>query len=156
MKKLLLTFIMIFSLLLYARAQDYNTGIGLRGGLYNGITIKHFVNRHSAFEGLVFTRWHGLGITLLYEKQYSFLDIKRLNWYFGFGGHAGFFDTNYYPDSNSGTSITTIGADAILGIEYNFKVVPINLSLDWKPALNLIGDSRFWGDGGAFSIRFIF
>jgi hypothetical protein len=41
-------------------------------------------------------------------------------------------------------------------LEYNFKEIPFNLSLDWKPALNLVGSSGFWGDGGAISIRYIF
>jgi hypothetical protein len=51
---------------------------------------------------------------------------------------------------------TVIGIDGILGIEYNFEEVPINIGVDWKPAFNLTGYSGFWGDGGALSIRYIF
>ena len=49
-----------------------------------------------------------------------------------------------------------IGIDGIIGIEYNIEPIPFNISLDWKPGLNLIGYTGFWGDELAFSIRYIF
>jgi len=41
-------------------------------------------------------------------------------------------------------------------LEYNFKEIPFNLGIDWKPVFNLTGASGFYGDGGAISIRYIF
>jgi hypothetical protein len=49
-----------------------------------------------------------------------------------------------------------IGIDGILGLEYNFVEVPINLSIDWKPSFNIVNNHDFWADGGALSIRYIF
>jgi len=49
-----------------------------------------------------------------------------------------------------------VGIDFILGLENNFKEIPFNISIDWKPAYNLTGYSGFWADGGAISIRYIF
>ncbi|HAX94627.1 MAG TPA: hypothetical protein DCY25_11950, partial [Bacteroidales bacterium] len=74
------------------------------------------------------------------------------------GGHIGFWngDNTYDRWGDAGTNYTVIGIDGILGIEYNFEEVPINIGLDWKPAFNLTGYSGFWGDGGALSIRYIF
>ncbi|NLB27203.1 MAG: hypothetical protein GX820_10985, partial [Bacteroidales bacterium] len=66
MKKLLFTIIVPLFLILSAGAQDYNTGIGFRGGLSNGLTIKHFISYNSAIEGLLSTRWRGFHITGLY------------------------------------------------------------------------------------------
>jgi hypothetical protein len=137
-------------------AQDYKTGIGIRAGYYNGFTIKHFIKSSKAIEGIIDTRWHGIDLTGLYEIHHSFIDIEGLNWYYGIGGHAGFYNGDYYPYGTSGTAMNTLGVDLILALEYNFRAIPLNLSLDWKPAINVVGDTRFWGDGGAFSVRFIF
>jgi hypothetical protein len=49
-----------------------------------------------------------------------------------------------------------VGLDGILGLEYSFVGIPINISVDWKPAFNFAGHSGFWADGGAISIRYIF
>ena len=57
---------------------------------------------------------------------------------------------------NDNDNYTVIGIDGIIAIEYNFKEIPINISADWKPALNLVEHTRFWGDNGAISVRFIF
>jgi hypothetical protein len=139
-----------------ANAQDYKTGIGLRGGLYNGLTLKHFIGERTALEGLLSTRWGGFEITGLYEIHNRAFDVDRLNWYYGLGAHVGFYNGNKTSWGNANTNYTVVGVDGILGLEYNFKEVPINISIDWKPAFNLIGYSHFFGDGGAFSIRYIF
>ena len=41
---------------------------------------------------------------------------------------------------------------------FNEYANSLNISLDWKPAINLVGagDSFFWGDNGALSVRYIF
>jgi len=156
MKKIFLTLVLSICVLVFVNAQDYNTGIGFRGGFANGITVKHFLNERSAFEGIIASRWRGLEITGLYEIHNTAFDVDRLNWYFGFGGHLGFWNGDYAGWGDEGSNYTVIGVDGILGIEYNFEELPINLSLDWKPAFNIVGYSGFWGDGGAFSIRYIF
>ncbi len=49
-----------------------------------------------------------------------------------------------------------IGIDGILGLEYTFDEIPLNLSLDILPSLNLIGSSGWGGINGALSIRYVF
>lgn len=157
MKKLILTLILALFILISVDAQDYNTGIGFRGGLTNGLTIKHFLGETGAIEGLFASRWRGLEITGLYEIHNQAFEVERLNWYYGFGGHIGFWNGDYTSGwGDSGVSYTVVGIDGILGIEYNFREVPINLGLDWKPSFNILGYTGFWADGGALSIRFIF
>jgi len=156
MKKIILIIFIGFGILSHAQAQDYNTGIGLRGGLYNGITIKHFVGTKAAFEGIIEGRWKGYGVTVLYEIHGQAFNTARLNWYYGFGGHIGFWNGNHTKWGDRDRDYTVIGADGILGLEYNFKEAPINISIDWKPTLNLIGYEGFWSDSGALSIRYIF
>jgi hypothetical protein len=102
------------------------------------------------------TRWHGFNITGLYEIHNYPFAVEGLSWYYGFGGHLGFWDGYRSSRFDEDKTYTVIGIDGILGLEYSFVEVPICLSLDWKPALNVIGHSGFWGDGGAFSIRYAF
>jgi hypothetical protein len=151
MKKILLTLVLALTVVALANAQDYKTGIGLRGGWGYGLTVKHFISEKSALEGILSSRWSGFEVTGLYEIHNRAFDVDRLNWYFGGGAHVGFYGNNY-----PGGNVTVVGIDGILGLEYNFKEVPINLSLDWKPAFNFVGYNHFFGDGGAFSIRYIF
>jgi hypothetical protein len=155
MRKIGLTFILAICIIAFADAQDYKTGVGLRGGTSYGLTIKHFVSEKAAFEGLLSSRWNGVEITGLYEIHNQAFDVEHLNWYYGFGAHIGFWDGNK-SWGTMGTSYTVIGIDGILGIEYSFSEAPINIGIDWKPAFNVIGYSGFWGDGGALSIRYIF
>jgi hypothetical protein len=156
MRRIVLTFILALSFAILASAQEYKTGVGLRGGFSNGLTIKHFVSEKAAFESLLSTRWQGFDITGLYEIHNQAFEVHHLNWYFGFGAHIGFWKGNNVPWGDPNSSYTVIGIDGILGIEYSFSEAPINIGIDWKPAYNLIGYSGFWGDGGALSIRYIF
>jgi hypothetical protein len=156
MKKFILTLTLVIFISVFTDAQDYNTGVGLRLGFSNGLTVKHFLSQRSAVEGLLATRWRGFEITGLFEVHNQAFDIERLNWYYGFGGHIGFWNGDNTKWGVVGTNYTIIGIDGILGIEYNFREVPINIGLDWKPAFNLTGYTGFWGDGGALSIRYIF
>jgi hypothetical protein len=137
-------------------SQDYRTGIGFRGGLYNGLTIKHFVSYNAAYEALITSRWEGVEFTGLYEIHHQFPGLERLNGYYGIGAHVGFWDGDHTNWGTAGTQYTTFGVDGILGLEYSFKFLPVNISLDWKPEFNFVGYTGFWYDGGAFSIRYIF
>lgn len=156
MKKVGLTIFLAVCLFFIGNAQDYNTGIGLRGGFSNGLTIKHFISEKAALEGILASRWSGFEITGLYEIHNRAFDTDRLNWYYGFGAHVGFWEGKRVPWSETENQYTVVGLDGILGLEYNFREIPINLSIDWKPEYNFYGHSGFWADGGALSIRYIF
>lgn len=155
MKKLFFALALLLTTTLISNAQDYSTGIGFRGGIYNGITVKHFINSENALEGILSTRWSGFNVTGLYEIHNNTFDTPGLKWYYGAGGHLGTYDGNNkrYDD---GDNHLVIGIDGIIGIEYSFAEAPINLGLDWKPTFDLIGGPDFWGDELALSIRFIF
>lgn len=156
MKKIGFTLLLAFLAFSFSNAQDYNTGIGLRGGFANGITIKHFISPKAALEGIIASRWRGFELTGLYEIHGRAFQTERLNWYAGFGGHVGAWNGKYTKWGENERSYTVVGIDAILGLEYNFTEIPINISVDWKPSLNIFGYSGFWADGGALSIRYIF
>lgn len=156
MKKFFILVITVFCLSGISKAQDYNTAIGLRAGLFNGFTIKHFVSSDAAIEGLLSTRWGGFSLTGLYEIHANAFNTTGLNWYYGAGAHIGFWNGDKANWGNDDENYTVIGLDGIIGMEYNIKEIPLNVSLDWKPALNLFGHTGLWGDNIALSVRYRF
>lgn len=148
--KVFLLGLLFMALAATSQGQSYQTAIGGRFGYFNGVTVKHFISGSNALEGIVSTRWKGFIITGLYEFQKSIPGASGLDWEIGGGAHIGLFnaDTDEYQES-------VFGLDFIVGLEYTFQQVPINLALDWKPAFNLSGHG-WWGDGFALSARFHF
>ena len=153
MKKLIILSAFLFSFL-YVQSQEYENSVGLRIGPSNGITLKHFFSTNDAVEGILSIRYRGFNITGLYERHQPIFDTDGMYFLYGVGGHIGFYDN--HPWSDSPNSLTVIGIDGILGLEYVFKEIPFNVSLDWKPGLNFVGYSGFWSDEVALSIRYIF
>jgi len=155
MKNLLLVTILTLSFF-NTQAQDYTSAAGLRGGFYRGLTYKHFLSERVAFEGLLMTRYKGINVTALVEFHNEAFSTDGLKWYWGLGGHAGYYDNDYYSYYSTNGYTGVLGVDGILGIEYTFEDFPFNIGLDWKPTYNLFGGYHFNGDSGALSIRYCF
>jgi hypothetical protein len=156
MKKVFLTLTFVFTLIITSNAQDYKTSLGIRGGLPVGITVKHFLSEANAIEGILATRWGGFVLTGLYEFERWTGEYPSLNWYFGFGAHLGTWSQGYNPRLDESYSGLVIGVDGVIGIEYTFDELPLNLSLDILPSVNLIGYAGWGGINGALSIRYVF
>lgn len=152
----------IFALILFgitafsANAQDYKTSLGLRVGIPYGATFKQFLNKRNALEGILAGSYGGLIITGLYENEHWTGQYPGLNWFWGFGAHVGFWDAGSNPHLNTTYDGAVLGADFIVGLEYTFDEIPLNLSLDLLPAVNLIGDVGYGGIYGGLSIRYVF
>ena len=156
MKKFLFTCFMAIIVISVGNAQDYKNGLGLRVGVYNGFTVKHMLGPKSALEGIISTRWKGIGITGLYELHNPLFRTDQLKWYAGLGAHLGFYNGDHAKWGEPGTSYTVIGFDAILGLEFCFSDIPISLDLDWKPAFNFWGYQGVWADEITLAMRYIF
>lgn len=156
MKKIIivLTFVMATAVV---SAQDYNAAIGLRGGESQGITFKTFVGGSSAFDIILGTHYHGLNFTLLYEiHKNDIFGVDNLAFFYGFGGHLGFYNSTYWPWAYEHySSGPVIGIDGVVGIEYTFDEIPINISLDIVPSINIIPYVGYW-QRGAISVRYVF
>ena len=160
MKKIIIGLVfMLFVSAMSVQAQDYNTGIGLRGGPFNGLTIKHFISSTNAIEGVLSTQWNGWMVSGTWEKHATAFDADGLKWFYGIGGQVGFWNDNVYWGTPNHGDYTVLGIHGALGLEYTFNEIPFSIGADWKPALNLsgYGSRQFWGDGmsGAY-IRFNF
>jgi len=155
MKKILI--IALFALFITnvnAQNENYNNAIGLRGGLGNGITFKHFLTDQMAAEAILLNRWQGFEVVGLLEHHNEFLGQDGLKWFYGYGAHLGFYKDTV-GEYSSGTGMT-LGVDGIIGVEFVIPNAPISISVDWKPFFNLIGYSGIYPDGGAISIRYVF
>ena len=153
------TFLIAGILLAFAStisAQHYKTGIGARVGFFNGLTVKHFLSRENAVEGILNFRWDGVIITGLYEWQQPLPNARGFDYFLGIGGHVGFFDNYHWKDHKHkyDDRTTVAGIDLILGLEYTFPQAPFTIGLDYKPAFNFIGDDHIWADGLALNLRF--
>jgi uncharacterized membrane protein len=148
-KVIIVTITAVFILSLQtALAQDYKTALGVRlssdqAMVNNSVTLKHFLNNRVALEALLsFSDPVALGV--LFEIHKPFSDAGGLKWYYGGGGYVGF------------GSSASFGAQGVIGLDYKFSNIPLNLSLDWKPELNIVSDINFEPAAIGFSARFTF
>lgn len=128
-------------------AQTGRAGIGLRGTPDGaGFTVKTFMSNHLAFEGqLNVGGVYGLAgesftAVALLEGHIPLPD-KSWRLFFGGGVHAGTWNQpRWYNDRDdiwiNDRPEPMFGIDAIGGVEYLFKKIPLGLSGDFKPAVN--------------------
>ena len=152
MKSLILIALISTGIIYKASAQElsgepgYRFGLGVRLSnssptLNNSITGKYFVTNQNAIEGVLsFGSRFGIGALLEIHKP---TNVEGLRWFYGGGAYLGFEDSDTY-----------LGPTGIVGIDYKFANVPINLSIDYKPELNILPEISFVPDAFAFSVRF--
>ncbi|MEO9869850.1 hypothetical protein [Ekhidna sp.] len=121
---------------------SYKTAIGVRGIGTSGLTIKHFTSSNHALEGIIGFYPNAFSATLLVERYAPAFEEPGLRWYYGIGGHIA---TQSDVIRNEGiyrreTSEVGFGVDGIFGIEYKIQEVPIAMSLDLKPFIEVATD----------------
>ncbi len=159
MKKILYYFCLIFFLALastFTAKAQYKNAAGVRIGDYSGITFKTFVTQSDALDFSLGFRntssYNAVRLTGLYEIHDAVSpELPGLNWYYGGGISIGGIDYKVI-DKNK----FLLSGDGVLGLDYTFDGAPINLSLDWKPALQVAPDTDFKAGQFGFSIRITF
>jgi len=150
MKQISITLpVILLSMLLCqrAQAQDYRFAAGVRLSnssptLSSAVSAKYFATDKTAIEALV--AWgNRFGLGGLIEIHNKF-DTPGLSWFYGGGVYVGFQDGDTY-----------FGPTGIVGLDYKFTNAPVNLSLDWKPELDILPKINFVPDAFALSIRFV-
>lgn len=148
MKKIYLFLVAIISItsIQQVNGQEYSNALGIRlstaqATINQSVSYRRYLNENTALEGLL--SFDPMAIGLLYEKIYP-LGAPGLQWFFGGGAYVAFKGDN------------VVGAMGIIGLDYTLQTVPINLSLDWKPELNLINNVNFQASAVALSVRFVF
>lgn len=136
-----------------------NKAIGLRFGGGNGYGAE--LSFQTPFEGNRLEAdlgigggkyWHGWTVTALYQWVMN-ID-GGFNWYLGVGPAIGYWDEkdNYY--SNNGGMYLAASLNA--GIEYDFREIPLQLSLDFRPEFGILNRWDSVGGGLGFSVRYCF
>ena len=151
------SFLFLFAIILISasqlKAQDYKTALGIRlssqgPAINNSVSFKHFMNPKLAVEALfTFDKRAAIGGLLEIHNPMS---TDGLQWFYGAGAYIGFDSDKTHTDR------ALMGAQGIIGLDYKFANLPLNLTLDWKPELNIIDNINFEPAAVGFSIRFTF
>lgn len=145
----------LLALPLFLAAQSYDAAIGLRLGTEIGATAQlrlPLVHKNFVAEGIVHQslRRNEGSLTLL-GKQHQNILSRRLNIFYGAGVHVGWTD-----EINTKTGEVygrPLGIDGIIGAEATFA--KINLSYDFKPAINFGGDAFPVSVQTSISVRYV-
>lgn len=125
-------------------AQEYNWAVGVRGGVTtSGISVKHNFDPANSLEGIVDFR-HGFNVYGLYQRNIPVIG-EGFNFFYGAGANIGSWADKF-----------TIGIDGIVGLEYKIQPIPLAVSLDYKPNLNLTGHTGFHAADVALTLRVTF
>lgn len=126
-----------------------NIQAGLRLGLPFGATGRYFFDDANAVEAIAGAYAHTFTITGLYERHFdlSALTTEGFGWFIGAGAHFG-------SRREDGNVKAIGGVDGIGGVNYTFPSFPINLSVDWKPAIHFNTSSDL--TDFAVSARYVF
>ncbi len=151
MKYPIIAVITVFGFIGKVKAQQTAGQIeaGIRLGLPLGVTGRYYITDRSAAEGIFALYNRTVSLTALYEYHWdlSALTVKGFSWYAGGGAHIGGREID-------GTNKFLAGVDGIAGLNYVFSGIPLNLSLDWKPAVHFTTSSEL--AQFAVSARYIF
>ena len=157
MKRLILP-LLITGLALVTSQQvnaQYRNAVGVRLGDAYGITYKTFIQSDRALDFILNVRNRNNDshfiLTGLYEVHNPINGAPGLQWYYGGGASLG--SINYKHDDRNNDIY--LSADGVLGLDYVIPNSPLNLSLDWKPALVLTPYSGFYERGVGLSVRII-
>ena len=149
MKRLLLTILLAFGFfcsLLHGQSGTRQAGLrtGFRSGIFYQVTGKAGTAEigYNAMLSFYNSGIQLTGLRIVYE--YALQDISPdLYFAWGYGGHIGFVYTDHLGflgeryDFRGDRFCPLIGADGWGAIEYRFRDIPLNISLNLKPYVEL-------------------
>lgn len=151
MKKIIIAIVAVFAMGTMASAQIQDLGVRIGGGQGYGAelsTMWSFGNRVELDLGWgSHDNYTDFTLTGIYQWQGEL--GSGFGWFAGVGARIAYWDG--YSDGNIALALA-----GQAGLEYNFSAIPIQLTLDIRPAFYLIPDTYFhWGDI-ALGIRYRF
>lgn len=126
--------------------SDYGAEVSYQKGISDANRMQFDLGLNSRND------YFGAYLTGTYQWKWNLVD--NLEWFVGPGAQVGFY--NYNPaGTNNDKSGLGIGVGGIIGLDYTFSSVPIQLSLDTRPMWNLLGSTSY-NFGLALGIRYVF
>lgn len=147
MKRLFSIIILLSIIYINTNAQDY--AIGGRISNQFGITFKYNYKQNTWLEGIVDIENHSFTMTGLYELYFVTPFSNNFNWFAGAGVYTGYWGYNNASDVYAGVK-------GVVGLCYNFKDMPIDISIDWMPAIQVIKDFNTDINIFGLSVRYTF
>lgn len=158
MKKFTFVILLVMGMMVSLNAQPRAIGARLGGNVEFSYQHQLNANMLDCAAGLTLGgNYFGVGATVIYDWVFPINSWTRQgewNWYVGPGAGVGFMISN----SESFTIPVSVNIGGQIGIEYQFGI-PLNLSLDYRPMINLLGFSdNIWGQffGFALGVRYRF
>lgn len=160
MKQTLILVFLIFFYIDTAFAQSYGTSMGLRFGNQQdfrtlGLSAKHRVQKGWTLEGIVQSDFNYNTTFHALIERHERLISKRFNYYYGtgiaIGQEASMFKDPATREIISTYGNNTLGIDLILGVE--LTLLKANISVDYKPNINLIGRNPWYAGQIGISAR---
>ncbi len=135
-----------------AFSQNYSKAVGLRLGSSIGVSYKEFLTAGTAGEGIFDVDIIGKDyMKIKAAGYYQFVfdtNVDGLAFYAGPGISAGVFVNGEYKNN------FVMSLDAMGGVEYKFRNVPLVLSFDWTPKLQIITDAGLKSANFALTLRY--
>lgn len=155
MKKSVLLMTLVLGFMTLSNAQVNERSIGARFGWGGEFSFQEPLTSNTRAEIDLGVYGFGNGSFVLTGiHQWLFPQNDNLNFYAGVGPQVG----AYYLSSDSGDHYG-LGLAAALqgGIEYNFDELPLQISIDWRPSINIIPTTGAFGyQGLALGVRYRF
>lgn len=148
MKKFIITIVALLAFTAVSNAQP--RALGVRGGYGVELSYQHNINNNFIEADLGWAPGE-LNIVAIYD--FLFASAGNFNFYAGPGARVGTFRTS------NGVDGLNIGVSAQIGAEYAIQAIPLNVSLDWRPVVNFLGEGNQRGFNGnylALGLRFRF
>lgn len=154
MKKFFVIALSLLAFAAVASAQPRALGVRFGGAGYAnfgyGAEISYQQGLGNSFAE-VDLGWSSIGFngSLLYDL--IFASIDNANFYIGPGVNFGMYSTD-----GGNSAAFNLGVLGQLGAEYQFGTIPLNISLDWRPAFYVVPSTHFAPYGVALSLRYRF
>lgn len=150
--------LILLTLSMNAKAQNYRTGLGLGVDFGDGATLvgpslrTHF-SRHAALQAEVLFGGNTTVLQAFLQYNSQIRGAKGLDWYIGGGPKVQIYDRKRYFFNDSYTAVYLV---PMIGLDYKISGAPLAIAFDWRPSI-YVGDNPFLGtEAGRFGLGFRF
>ena len=144
MKKILTILIAVLAFVTVASAQP--RALGVRAGYGGEISYQHTTGPGFIEADLGFLAGHGFYLTGVYD--FILANAGICNFYVGPGVQLGAW-------TDKDTAGFNLGVVGQMGVEFEIPSIPMNISIDWRPAFYFMHGGFGW-DGFALGLRYRF